>query len=154
MIYGQLDKLEEYISEESGLSAVVSFLKENDLIALSVGRHEINGKFLYVNIDEYDTQLFKDRNYEIHQQYIDVQCILDGQESIYIEKGINLEEKVSYDAEKDIVFLQDGMDAVEVKMHANDFLVIYPEEAHKPCVQLEQPCHVKKAVFKIAIGEV
>lgn len=154
MIYGQLDKLKEYVKDETSLHAVVSFLENSDLKSLEVGRHNIIGQSLYVNIDEYETQLFEERNYEIHRKYIDVQCILEGQESIFIEDGAKLQNKITYDAEKDVAFLEDGENVVEVKMHANDFLVIYPHEAHKPCVQLEQSCHVRKAVFKIAMGEV
>lgn len=154
MIYGQLDNLEQYVEKEARLQAVVEFLTQNDLQSLPVGRCDINGSLLYVNIDEYTTQPFEERNYEIHREYIDVQCILEGQESIFIEDREDLQVKIPYDRERDIAFLEDGSNAREVKMYAKDFLVIYPQEAHKPCVHLEQSCHVRKAVFKIAIGEV
>lgn len=154
MIYGQIDKIGQYVEKEARLKGVVEFLLQNDLLNLPTGRHDINGQLLYVNIDEYTTQPFADRSYEIHQRYIDVQCILEGQESIFIEAEEGLQTKTPYDHDHDIAFLEDGINTTEVKMHANDFLVIYPKEAHKPCVQSDQSEYVKKAVFKIAIGEV
>lgn len=51
----------------------VEFLKENDLMKLAEGRHEVTGDGVYANVQTY---LTKDTApFENHRRYIDVQCV-------------------------------------------------------------------------------
>lgn len=151
MIKGNIDVIDTLVDKEPVLSYVSKFIKENDLNTLSTGSYEIDGKKVYVNIDEYETCPYAERNYEAHEKYVDVQMIIQGKESIYIDDKKDLEIKTEYSDEKDIAFYKDGNNGQNVELAEKEFLVIYPSEAHKPCVMLEEKCRVKKAVFKIKL---
>lgn len=151
MFSRKIGEMAECIEQEPRLRKIVEFVNDNDLVKMKAGHYVIDGMELYMNIDEYRTQPFEQRKYEAHEEYVDVQCILSGQESIFIEHVRDLRVKDSYDPERDIAFLEDGKKPVRFDLHEGDFMVIYPGEAHKPCVVLEQECEVKKAVFKIKV---
>lgn len=151
MLKGNIVVIETLLNKEPILNYVSKFVKENDLNSLSAGSYEIDGRKVYVNIDEYETQPFGERSYEAHEKYVDVQLIIQGQESIYIDEKKDLKIKTEYSDEKDIAFYEDGNNGQNVELTENEFLVIYPSEAHKPCVMCGDKCQVKKAVFKIRL---
>jgi hypothetical protein len=48
-----------------------NFLKTNNLGNISIGRHELEGANLFVNVDEYTTKNEDDSRFEAHREYID-----------------------------------------------------------------------------------
>ena len=55
---------------------------------------------IYANIESYNTKLINDAVFEAHENYIDIQILLDGIENIYHCPKENLEVKIPYNKEK------------------------------------------------------
>lgn len=68
--------------------------------------------------------------YENHKKYIDIHYILAGEEKIDISDVSSLDEVEPYATDKDIMFLT-GEAQVELILRKGDFLICYPQEAHK-----------------------
>src|SRR5215212_8148883 len=57
-----------------------AFLKEQDLNALSKGKHAIDGENVFATIQEAATKDFDSTKWESHRKYIDLQYVVSGEE--------------------------------------------------------------------------
>lgn len=116
-----------------------------------IGKVELDGKNLYVSFQAYETKAWEDCKYETHENYIDVQYVISGEEIITVTTRDSLSERAPYNAEKDVTFYCDDKRGTDILLKAGDFVVVFPDDVHKPKVMNGKPCSVKKAVAKILI---
>lgn len=131
----------------------VEFLKENDLMKLAEGRHEVTDDGVYANVQTY---LTKDTApFENHRRYIDVQCVVSGEEDIFISGIHDCTGRLSdYDGATDIEFFADAAHSRKVRADRGNFLILFPGEAHRPCISTNgKRTHVRKIVVKVPFVE-
>ena len=88
--------------------------------------------------------------YEAHRRYIDLHYTVSGTERIATADTYSLTVSTPYDQQKDIGFLTGEADGCyDVK--PGQFLVCFPNDAHKVAMMTEAPAAVSKVVFKIAV---
>ena len=129
------------------LSRVIDDIMQGDWIRFPLGKTEMDGEHLFVYMQEYDSKEAKEVKGESHRRYIDLQCVISGEEIIgyQVLEGQKVLEEIP---EKDIVFyLNTGM--TKLRMKAGMFAVFFPGEIHAPCQISGQSERVRKAVFKI-----
>ncbi len=131
--------------------AAVDFLKNNNLMTLADGRHEITSDGVYANVQEYESKL--ESVYEAHRKYIDIQCVVSGQEYIYVENIDCVSDPVSdYSEKKDIQFFRTASKPKEVLADKDNFVILFPYQAHMPCMAIDgKPVHIRKVVVKIPV---
>ena len=127
-----------------------SFLNSKDLAGLALGRYELEGSDLFVNIDEYLTKNEEEMNFEAHRKYADIQYLVSGEEKIGVTALKNTLEIVPYDGEKDIAFFTANENNFRLATPEN-FFVFFPNDAHRPCVKTSGNNKVKKVVIKVRI---
>ena len=76
MIIDKLENLKNYASVNPLFPKVVEFLQEHDLNALEIGKHEIVGKDLFVNIQMAKGKTPAEATIETHDNMIDIQIPL------------------------------------------------------------------------------
>ena len=144
MIFDHLKNVESY----RGLSVypALKFFAEQDLSAVTAGRHELDGEDYYV-VNEYVTSA-KTRS-EAHKDYIDIQILLEGEE--YIGVAPLTEDMVAVDSKegKDCWFYDCDVDRITMK--PGYFMVLYPQDVHLPGDMKDQPVACKKIVGKIKV---
>lgn len=86
--------------------------------------------------------------YEAHRKYIDLHYIVSGIERIATSDITALSTTTPYSPEKDIEFLNGDADGY-YDLKPGQFMVCYPNDAHKVAMMASQPCHIQKVVFKI-----
>lgn len=132
-------------------AAAIKFLKENDLNSLALGRHDITEK-TYVNVQEYTSKT--ENGYEAHRLYIDVQIIIAGEENIFVaplDKAFDVTKE--YDAQSDCVLFASANDGKAVLANPDNWVVLFPNEAHMPGMAIAEPAPIRKAVVKIPVAE-
>lgn len=134
------DKLNKRVVE--GLE----FLAKTDFSKLEDGRHVIND-YMYVNVETYQTK--EDALFEAHRDYIDIQYIISGEEKIGVVRYSDCKENIPYDKERDIEFLNG--EGVFYPMRTGDYMILYPTDAHKPSISLNEKATVRKAVVKVQV---
>ena len=144
MIKDKIENYTKYNDIDTNIKKWLIFLASADFSEMSDGKHIIDDKN-YINIQTYQTKETSD--YEAHRDYIDIQYIIKGKERIGVQPYNLCEPKIPYDKEKDIEFLTGEDDFIE--MNEGDFMVLYPEDAHKPSIYLNEVSEVRKAVLKI-----
>lgn len=151
MIYDRLENVGTYFEKESLLYKAVCFARD-EAAGLSVGVHKLDGERLKANIDEYQTQPADERRFEAHEQYMDVQVMLDGVERQDISVSTDLVPAVPYSLEKDIVFFQTPETFATVRLEPGTFVVYFPQDAHRPsCAADGVPASVRKVCMKIKV---
>ena len=146
MIIDTLDNLGNYVSLNPLFAKVVAFMKANDLNKLETGRHEIEGKKLFVNIDVAKGKTPDEAVLETHREMIDIQIPLSGDETYGYTPAANLPD-AAYNAEKDITKFGDMAAESYVTCHPGMFVIFFPQDGHAPCIA-GVPAF-KKAIFKV-----
>ena len=147
MIFGNLGHIEECGFCDVSIQECFDYAAQHDLSTFPAGIHEIDGKRLYVNIVEYTTTSWEKRCWEAHREYLDIHILLDGEEQIDLAFTERMKQG-EYVPEDDFLPME-GMKNGCVLLEKGDFLICYPHDAHRTAVMADQPCMVKKAVFKL-----
>ncbi len=148
MIADRLSNAHLYAAIHPRFVSAFEYLQRTDLQSLPVGRIELDGKNLYVMVQEYQTKLPEQGRWEAHRRYIDVQYVLSGKEIIrYANLGrLTLGE---YDPERDFQALSGEGDNLSAS--SGDFVILFPQDAHMPGMAIDTPIPVKKIVVKVAV---
>ncbi len=115
----------------------------------------LDGDALFGVVMSYPTREVQDAVLETHRKYIDIQMVLVGAEGIDWFSRAGLEEKTPYEPETDVAFYQhpDGVAPHHLAMQPGRFVVLYPEDAHRPQLNVGTPS-VKKVVVKVSVDSV
>ena len=151
MLKQQLTDCTFYKFVNEDFKVAFDFLKNKENEKLDAGRYDINDRF-FAFVQIYHTKPEDQVKWEAHNKYFDIQYIVSGEEKFYIAQRDNLNETVPYDETKDIVFFgeTDGhADLVILKQ--GEFVIVGPEEAHKPCCTVRESQWVKKIVVKVPV---
>ena len=151
MIFGNMQNFLEYTFLEVQIQKCFVYAAEHDLQNMAIGRYEIEGNDLFVNVTEYGTASVEERYWEAHKKYIDLHLMLDGQEKIDIAFTQNMELK-EYVEEKDFLPLE-GKRNCSVILNPGDFLICFPKDGHRTGIAVENVKDIKKAIFKIKVSD-
>ncbi|MFQ1796416.1 YhcH/YjgK/YiaL family protein [Aeromonas veronii] len=112
-----------------------------------LGKTESDGLNLFCLVSEDLTESAADRRGEFHQQYLDIQLLLRGEEWI----GVGPHDYVSDGADHphpDLWFVDDEQTCY-LALQPGDFAIFWPGELHRPLCTFNQPAKVKKLVVKV-----
>lgn len=145
-----IDKIENLtLYSQIPLEAVK--LLQNLSSGTETGRYELNDGN-YVNIETYNTKPLSDAKFESHRKFIDIQLLLSGKERIYVKPLKELSALAPYNAQKDIIFYSDNVEAADyITLDSTNFVMLFPHEAHAPQAACSGAVSVKKVVAKIRV---
>lgn len=129
---------------------VYDFILTHDMAQIAEQRYEL-GDNVYVNVESYYTYEFKERRYESHTKYLDIQYLILGEEDILVVPVEELEIDEIYNPHRDISFYKNNVRGIDNILKAGDMLLLMPEDGHMPCIAVTDSVYVKKAVFKIPL---
>lgn len=147
MIKDNLKNAKKYYELSPGIERALKHLENTDFSKYSKGSYEIDGRDLYMNVEEYTTRISS--NIEAHRKYIDIQYMIKGEENMGVTSLDDLVVTDKYSSEKDVEFYNGNAPLTLVK--ENEFIIFYPTDAHLPCQVVDEPKEVKKVIVKIRI---
>lgn len=142
--------LESFKSIHPRFSDAFEFLKKAVNEDYKDGNYEIDGKNIYAFISSYETKTESEVQFEAHNKYIDIQCVVSGTEVIGFESEKEVSLTQDYKDGNDICFyaLNENYDKIALKK--GEFVIIMTDELHVPCLSVEnKPENVRKIVVKI-----
>ena len=89
--------------------------------------------------------------FESHRKNIDVQFILEGEEIIEVDNIKNLNVDFEYDENMDLIKYGDSIFSSSIKLKKGDIAIFFPEDAHMPCIKINESIKVLKTVVKVAV---
>jgi len=117
------------------------------------GRHDINGDHCFALVQTYETKPVEKALFEAHRKYIDVQFVHSGRETILWAPLASMrEETMAFSEEKDAALWKLVPDVTPLHVSAGHFAILWPQDAHAPCVVWERPGQVVKVVVKVAVA--
>lgn len=149
MLTTSLNLMEKYDYLEERFKKGYEFLKNTDLKSLPLGRVEIDGDDVFASVQEYTTMAVDENRFEAHNQYFDIQYLVEGLEQFGYVKREGLEADTAYDEANDMIFFKEPAHCGTVLLNPGDCVVVAPEDAHKPRCIAGEPCHVRKIVVKV-----
>ena len=150
MFASHISLVEKYDYLAPKFRQAYEFLRRGDLADLPVQVIKLS-EDITVQVKEYDTKPSEAARFETHDKMFDIQFVISGEELFGLSSREGLKETVPYDAEKDITFYQDPPRYGSVLLRAGDFIVVSPEDAHKPACMTERPAPVKKIIAKVRV---
>ncbi len=127
------------------------FLKRKDLADLPECTIEL-GEGARANIQHYDSIEWEAGKFETHERYFDVQYVIEGAEYCGVCDRAMLGKVVDeYNEKNDITFYAEPAHCGKVLLNSGDFIVLGPEDAHKPRVKVDKVIPIKKVVVKVPV---
>jgi len=129
------------------LQRALGYLTSTDWGRRATGRHDFEGDALFAIVSDYQTRPEPEVPWEAHRRYIDVQYVHSGAERLGYADLATLAAG-PYDETRDLV-PADGV-GTWVTLAAGSFAILWPHDAHRPGVAIEEPAAVRKVVLKVA----
>ncbi len=144
-----IERLLPYVSER--LQKALTYIAATDFSKVANGEYEIDGRNVFARVNTYDTEPKDERRPEKHNEYIDVQFVAAGEETIWFTPlTADCVETVNKAEKEDVIFYADPHEANCAVLAAGDFAIFFPWELHRPnCTSGEGVSQVQKIVVKV-----
>ena len=148
MILDKLKNKDLYVKAHPLFEKAFGFIEEYLKNPKEPGEYHICGDELFARVLAYDTR--PEGQYEVHNKYIDIQFIAEGAERVcYGRRGDFAETQ--YDEAGDFMFLAGDNQKLEFVLSKGEFAVFFPEDAHKPSLDVDTTKQVTKVVLKVHV---
>ena len=122
------------------------YLRNTDLLTLPLGKVELDGTNLIVNVVEITGKKAEDVQLETHKLYIDIQMPVTAPETMGWTPASELTDVTDpYNKGKDITFFAEKSSNF-ILVQPYEFAVFFPEEGHQPGISDDQH---KKIIIKV-----
>jgi len=146
MIYDTLSTASSYVGMPGWLTQALRFLSSPEASSLAEGRHDLDGDRLFALVQEYETRPPEECRWEAHRLHIDVQYVSRGVERIGVAPLASLTQVEPHDEARDVAFFDGSGDFVTLR--PGRFAVLFPHDAHRPCMLADAVERVRKIVIK------
>ena len=150
MIVGNIKDAKRYFSVNPNFEKAFKFLE-------SLNKNSDKGPFEFdgfrgnvLELEASDLSAAnEEKQLEAHREYLDIHFVIDGTEAIGYADIDTLEPVTEFNKEDDYILLKGDM--YKVILNKGDFCIVFPEDAHAPCMCANEEKYVKKAVVKILV---
>lgn len=153
MIVDHINRLESYSRLGIHVDKILEFIRYAKSQPLHEGRYDILGDDLYALVQKYETKERTKCQPETHVNHIDLQYIVHGEEHMLWHDKDMLQPIVRLDRKlDDIYFYHREPEQGIVRLKAGYFALLFPADAHTPCIKIDEIKPVYKIVFKIYVN--
>jgi biofilm protein TabA len=167
MIFSSLTQSGRYAALHPLFQRAFDYIRDTDLYVMAPGRYHILGDDLIAIVEHVPAKTKEMAKLEAHRRYIDIQLVLEGDETMGWKPLADCLNPVSeHSMEKDIRFFHDAP-ASYVPVPPDHFCIFFPEDAHAPLIggsssqtadaaQKSTPAKngglIRKVIFKVAVS--
>lgn len=131
----------------------IEFITQTDFSTLAPGKIDIIPGKMFCLLQEMNTLPANEMRAESHFKFVDIQFLLQGEETIGVARGAAQHEVIEDRAEKhDIVFYQETNNESLIHLEPGMFAVFFPQDLHRPCCHTQRESFIRKAVIKIHLS--
>lgn len=146
MIVAHLENKGEYYGIHPELDKALDYLTPEFLARASTEKTLLDGENLFVTKFRLETAPAEQTFFEAHRQYLDIQVVTEGAERVEIAHP----ETLTLTQQKDDFYGYTGQAEQSVILRPGTFLVVFPGDAHRLRLCLEQPGEAfTRVVFKV-----
>lgn len=133
----------------AAIKTALDWIKNHDVANMDAGVYELQGRDIYINIQDIVTKPAGECFPERHNSYLDIQYVISGVERMgYVP--YTGQEAVQWDMQdKDIVIYKDLEHENFIDVAADSYCIFFSDSIHRPGCTAGTPGNVRKAVAKI-----
>ncbi|MBO8440577.1 MAG: YhcH/YjgK/YiaL family protein [bacterium] len=148
MIKDSLANMHSYDSLHMNFRSVFNIIDALNFDALEPGHIELDGSYVYINIEDTAGRGRDEAPLEAHRRYIDIQVPLRHKETFGYKPVAQCAAPAGdYDPDRDIIFYNDRPDGY-VDVAPGEFIIFFPEDAHAPAIAAG---NLFKMVVKVSV---
>lgn len=151
MIFSSIYSNDDFKNYPQAIQKAVEYLKSNDFVNMEPGVYEIDGKKMYAQVFDADTDAAETKRPEVHEKYLDVQFLASGKEKLGFTPDTGKYEVDERFDERDLIFYKSVENEGFITSTPGCFCVFFPWDVHRPAVVADQPMKVRKVVVKVSI---
>lgn len=152
MIFSKLNAQDDFRAYPAAIRKVLAYFQETDMMTVEIGRHELDGDRIFINVMDMTTHPFAGSHPEVHKNYIDLMYWPEGGEKIGVAPYLGTEAIYESRPENDIALLENVENENILTATEGFFGIFFPWDAHRPGLMLgDQPATSRKCVAKIHI---
>ncbi len=134
MIVSNLNNTERIESLHPLFKKLFDYVKSHDILNTACGRIDIDGDNLYINNVNPECIPAEKQVLEVHREYIDVQILLEGKETIGWKALEDSKDEVKpYQQDGDCALYSDTPTSW-INLEPGQFAIFFPEDAHAPVI--------------------
>ncbi|WP_428024849.1 YhcH/YjgK/YiaL family protein [Arcobacter sp.] len=153
-IFGKIEDLKKQLKQKS-FQVAFDYLENISNDIFQIKDKECIKEFLDENIfvlkQAYKTKNREDCFFESHRKYIDIQYMVKGSEIMDVSSLDNLDVIQDYDEEKDFTKYSSKKPFSSLLIKDKELAIFYPNDAHQPCIKVDDSTLIYKAVIKIPV---
>ena len=149
MIYARIEDAPVYRGIHPRLDQALGLLTPEFLSSVGTETRQLDGSALYVTRFHIQTSDDPSRLFEHHRRYLDLFVTVEGCERIDLASACSMtvrEQRGDY-------WGCEGEAEQSVILAPGRFLVLFPEDAHRPGTAVAEPASASRIVFKILYEE-
>ncbi len=151
MIYAKNNDALSYRGIHPNLDLALEHITPAFLDGVGYERVSLKGDEVYATRFTYETVPEEESFFEAHRKYLDIHIMVDGSEGVEVAPPGALTE---FDrTEANDFYAYRGPAHYRLTLSPGDFLVVFPNDAHRIKMQLNAPETVSKVVFKVRISD-
>ena len=148
MIYDKTINIAKYKNISGNLKKAIKYIENLDLTDTKEKEFKVDGDNIFGFIRNFDLKENDEVLFETHEKYIDIQVCLDCGEIMGHADKSGLTPEIPYDADKDIDFGNTDRYS-DIILDKGTFIILFPNDAHKPCLKLDDYKKTCKLVLKV-----
>jgi biofilm protein TabA len=127
-----------------------AFLRDHNLDSLPKGKYPIDADNVTASVTEDPSKDFEKTNWESHRKFIDIQCIISGEEKMGVSQLSAATVTKEYDEKRDAANY-----SAKGKFYVagpGEFFIFFPGDVHRPNITPGGNKVVKKIVIKVRVA--
>ena len=152
MIYDNLKNIGKYHFDNENMEKTIAFLMNNDLLNMEQKKYEIVKDEIYIIFLHTTQKALSEREYEAHNDFVDIHIPLEGLDFIRSTEKDNLTVTIPYTEDGDYMMgTYEGDAYTDCSIPKGYFGLYFPEDAHLVNGTPNEPGKVKKFVVKVKV---
>ncbi|MDD5459461.1 MAG: YhcH/YjgK/YiaL family protein [Phycisphaerae bacterium] len=152
MITDHIKNINLYKNLSPRIGKALEILAAEDFTKKDTGKYEVDGEIIHYMVQRYTSKPIEEGKFETHKKYIDIQFVAASEEMLGYAPLNCFELETDYDGGKDVAFYKQPEVFTPVALTAGMFCILFPQDGHMPCRQLNgKACDVVKVVVKVKV---
>jgi YhcH/YjgK/YiaL family protein len=152
MIFSSIHSKDDCKNYPQAIQTAINYLKENDFVSMETGVYEIQGKDIYAQVFDAQTEPADKKRPEVHEKYLDVQFLASGKERLGFTPDTGkyeIDEKIE---DRDLIFYKNVENEGFIEATPGCYCVFFPNDVHRPAVMSGEAMMVRKVVVKVKVS--
>jgi YhcH/YjgK/YiaL family protein len=151
MIYSSIYADDDCSKYPAAIQRAIEYLKTTDILSMAQADYPIEGDKMFVKVFDNTSKTVAETHPELHKKYIDVQFWVTGGELMGIYPKKKEYEVVETHEDQDLYFLGDVEGEQFLRMEKGDYIILFPNDVHRPGIAEKEPQTYRKAVVKVSM---